>query len=181
VGVALSICTDAPYAAMKIVPRPEPSCQQPPFSAGCSSCQAELHTFDIILLDVMLPGLNGFEVTKRLRMQRIRTPIVLLTARDAPEDVLKGLDAGADDYLTKPFDFEVCWHASVHAHAGRREKNRRRCVLPTCSLTPKKREAAHIANGGEAAKDMPRFSVETSRLMSLPRSHQHRLLPGVWW
>ena len=77
------------------------------FDGGSGLRQAELHTFDIILLDVMLPGLNGFEVTKRLRMQRIRTPIVLLTARDAPEDVVKGLDAGADDYLTKPFDFEV--------------------------------------------------------------------------
>src|SRR5437868_8109729 len=69
--------------------------------------QAEIHSFDIILLDVMLPGLNGFEVTKRLRLQKVRTPILLLTARDAPADVVKGLDAGADDYLTKPFDFEV--------------------------------------------------------------------------
>jgi DNA-binding response OmpR family regulator len=77
------------------------------FDGGSGLRQAELHTFDIILLDVMLPGLNGFEVTKRLRMQRIRTPIILLTARDAPEDVIKGLDTGADDYLTKPFDFEV--------------------------------------------------------------------------
>jgi DNA-binding response OmpR family regulator len=77
------------------------------FDGASGLRQAELHTFDVILLDVMLPGLNGFEVTKRLRMQKIRTPILLLTARDAPEDVVKGLDAGADDYLTKPFDFEV--------------------------------------------------------------------------
>src|SRR6266702_6978843 len=69
--------------------------------------QAEIHAFDIILLDVMLPGLNGFDVTRRLRLQKVRTPILLLTARDAPEDIVKGLDAGADDYLTKPFDFEV--------------------------------------------------------------------------
>lgn len=69
--------------------------------------QAEMHAFDIIVLDVMLPWLNGFEVTKKLRLQNVRTPILLLTARDAPEDIVKGLDAGADDYLTKPFDFEV--------------------------------------------------------------------------
>jgi DNA-binding response OmpR family regulator len=69
--------------------------------------QAEMHSFDIILLDVMLPVLNGFEVTKRLRLRNIRTPIVLLTARDAPQDIVLGLDAGADDYLTKPFEFEV--------------------------------------------------------------------------
>ena len=74
---------------------------------GSGLRQAELHAFDIILLDVMLPVLNGFDLTRRLRLQSIRTPILLLTARDAPEDVVKGLDAGADDYLTKPFDFEV--------------------------------------------------------------------------
>ncbi len=74
---------------------------------GTGTRQAELHAFDIILLDVMMPVLNGFDVTRRLRLQKIRTPILLLTARDAPEDIVKGLDAGADDYLTKPFDFDV--------------------------------------------------------------------------
>jgi DNA-binding response OmpR family regulator len=77
------------------------------FDGGSGLRQAEMHSFDIILLDVMLPVLNGFEITKRLRMQNVRTPILLLTARDAPEDIVKGLDAGADDYLTKPFEFEV--------------------------------------------------------------------------
>src|SRR5512142_1099139 len=66
---------------------------------GSGLRQAEMHAFDIILLDVMLPVLNGFEVMKRLRMQNVRTPILLLTARDAPDDIVKGLDAGADDYL----------------------------------------------------------------------------------
>lgn len=77
------------------------------FDGGSGLRQAEIHAFDIILLDVMLPVLNGFDVTRRLRLQNIRTPILLLTARDAPEDIVKGLDAGADDYLTKPFEFEV--------------------------------------------------------------------------
>lgn len=77
------------------------------FDGGSGLRQAETHAFDIVLLDVMLPVLNGFEVTKRLRLQKVRTPILLLTGRDSPEDVVKGLDAGADDYLTKPFDFEV--------------------------------------------------------------------------
>ena len=69
--------------------------------AACSS------TIDIIVLDVMLPILNGIEVTKRLRAGDIRTPILLLTARDASLDVVRGFDAGADDYLTKPFSFDV--------------------------------------------------------------------------
>lgn len=68
---------------------------------------AELHAFDIIVLDVMLPFMDGLEVTRRLRRQNIQTPILLLTARDAPEDVVRGLDSGADDYLTKPFSFDV--------------------------------------------------------------------------
>jgi DNA-binding response OmpR family regulator len=68
---------------------------------------AERTAFDIVVLDVMMPSLDGFEVTKRLRLQNVSTPILLLTARDAPEDIVRGLDAGADDYLTKPFSFEV--------------------------------------------------------------------------
>jgi len=68
---------------------------------------AETTAFDLVVLDIMLPFLNGLEVTKRLRLQNIAIPVLLLTARDAPEDVVKGLDAGADDYLTKPFSFDV--------------------------------------------------------------------------
>jgi two-component system, OmpR family, response regulator MprA len=68
---------------------------------------AEHAAFDIIVLDVMLPSMDGLEVTRRLRREHIDTPIVLLTARDAPEAIVRGLDAGADDYLTKPFSFDV--------------------------------------------------------------------------
>jgi two-component system response regulator MprA len=68
---------------------------------------AEMQAFDIILLDVMLPFMDGLTVTRRLRRQNIQTPILLLTARDAPEEVVRGLDSGADDYLTKPFSFDV--------------------------------------------------------------------------
>jgi DNA-binding response OmpR family regulator len=63
--------------------------------------------FDAIVLDVMLPTLDGFEVTRRLRRSKVNTPILLLTARDADRDIVKGLDAGADDYITKPFSFDV--------------------------------------------------------------------------
>ena len=68
---------------------------------------AELTAFDIIVLDVMLPFMDGLEVTRRLRREQIHTPILLLTARDAPEEIVRGLDSGADDYLTKPFSFDV--------------------------------------------------------------------------
>lgn len=61
--------------------------------------------FDLILLDVMLPGRDGFEVLETLRQREVVTPVLMLTARDAVEDRVAGLDAGADDYLVKPFAF----------------------------------------------------------------------------
>src|SRR5215813_4049257 len=68
---------------------------------------AQVTEFDVLVLDVMLPGLDGIALVRQLRQKRIGTPILLLTARDAPEDVITGLDAGADDYLTKPFSFQI--------------------------------------------------------------------------
>ena len=67
---------------------------------------AQVRSYDVIVLDVMLPRLNGIVVARRLRDQGNRTPILMLTARDNLEDVVLGLDNGADDYLTKPFAFE---------------------------------------------------------------------------
>ena len=61
--------------------------------------------FDVIVLDLMLPGLDGIEVCRTLRVRGVRTPILMLTARDAVEDRVRGLDSGADDYLVKPFAF----------------------------------------------------------------------------
>lgn len=63
-------------------------------------------TYDLILLDVMLPGLTGFEVCRILRQRGVATPILMLTARDEVDDRVTGLDAGADDYLPKPFAFK---------------------------------------------------------------------------
>ena len=60
---------------------------------------------DVIVLDVMLPGKPGFQVVRELRQAKVTTPVLLLTAREAVEDKVQGLDAGADDYLTKPFAF----------------------------------------------------------------------------
>lgn len=68
---------------------------------------AETTEFDVVVLDLMLPVIDGFEVARRLRSGRNHTPILMLTARDAVPDIVKGLDLGADDYLTKPFSFDV--------------------------------------------------------------------------
>jgi DNA-binding response OmpR family regulator len=62
--------------------------------------------FDVIILDIMLPRVSGFEMAKRLRSEKIRTPVLMLTAKDSVPDIVRGLDLGADDYMTKPFSFE---------------------------------------------------------------------------
>src|ERR1700689_247505 len=67
---------------------------------------AKSYEFDIIILDVMMPRLSGYELARRLRAEQIRTPILMLTARDSVPDIVKGLDLGADDYMTKPFSFD---------------------------------------------------------------------------
>lgn len=81
-------------------------------TATCASNGAEglelakSYEFDVIILDIMLPKLSGYELAKRLRAEKIRTPILMLTAKDSVPDIVKGLDLGADDYMTKPFSFE---------------------------------------------------------------------------
>lgn len=68
---------------------------------------ARADEYDVIILDVMMPVMNGFEVAKKLRQDGDKTPILILTAKDQSRDVVNGLDSGADDYLAKPFSFEV--------------------------------------------------------------------------
>jgi heavy metal response regulator len=67
--------------------------------------KAEVNTYDLIILDIMLPKIDGIEVCKKLRNNKVDSPIIMLTAKDTIEDRIKGLDVGADDYLTKPFSF----------------------------------------------------------------------------
>ena len=68
--------------------------------------QLSVNPYDVVVLDILLPGKNGFEVCKEIREAGISVPILMLTARDAVDDRVRGLNSGADDYLTKPFAFE---------------------------------------------------------------------------
>ena len=68
--------------------------------------KAQNENFDVILSDVMLPGLDGFQLVRKLREKKIATPVLFLTARVELQDKLEGFEAGAEDYLTKPFDME---------------------------------------------------------------------------
>jgi two-component system, OmpR family, response regulator len=79
-------------------------------------------TYDAVILDLMLPGVNGLEICSQLRAEHITTPVLMLTARGAIEDRVKGLNVGADDYLTKPFAMEELL-ARVNALLRRRERH----------------------------------------------------------
>jgi two-component system OmpR family response regulator len=94
---------------------------------------AEAHDYDAIVLDVMLPGISGFETCRRLREAGVWSPVLMLTARDAVEDRVAGLDTGADDYLVKPFSFAELL-ARLRALARRGEPERP-CLLSVGDLT----------------------------------------------
>jgi DNA-binding response OmpR family regulator len=87
------------------------------FDAGHS--RAALGAFDVMIVDVMLPGGSGFDLCRSIRERGIGTPVLMLTARDTVDDRVRGLDSGADDYLTKPFAFRELV-ARLHALARRR-------------------------------------------------------------
>ena len=91
--------------------------------------------YDAIVLDVMMPGLDGFETCRRLRLDGVWAPVLMLTARDSVEDRVRGLDGGADDYLTKPFSLAELT-ARLRALVRRGPLERPRCSRrATCAST----------------------------------------------
>lgn len=121
---------------------------------------AKVYEFDAIVLDLMLPRVDGFEVVRRIRHAGNPTPILILTARDAVPDVVKGLDLGADDYLTKPFSFEV-FLARLRTVARRGSAPRPRCLhVADLTLDPASRQATR------GRKEM-RLSPTEYRLLEL--------------
>jgi heavy metal response regulator len=106
---------------------------------------AETNPYDLIVLDVMLPGKDGMFICRQLRDKHITTPIIMLTARDAIEDKVSGLDAGADDYLTKPFAFSE-FLARVRA-LTRRERASKSTVLECADL--RLDQVSHSVRRGE--------------------------------
>ena len=111
---------------------------------------AQAVPYDAIVLDVMLPGLDGFDVCRRLRNDGVWSPVLMLTARDAVDDRVTGLDAGADDYLAKPFSFEELL-ARLRALA-RRAPQERPTVLEVGGL--RLDPAAHRAWRGDVELDL---------------------------
>jgi two-component system OmpR family response regulator len=135
--------------------------------------------YDTIVLDVMLPGLDGYGVCRRLRGEGIWSPVLMLTARDAVEDRVAGLDAGADDYLMKPFSFDELL-ARLRALA-RRAPRERPPVLAVGNL--RLDPAAHRAWRGEVELGL---SAKEFTLLELFMRHpgsvltRDQLLDGAW-
>jgi DNA-binding response OmpR family regulator len=94
---------------------------------------ADVNEYDLIVLDLMIPKIDGLEVLKRIRSNKNNVPILVLTAKDTVEDIVKGLDSGCDDYLTKPFNF-VVFLARIRALL-RREKIEKEPLLKIADLT----------------------------------------------
>lgn len=125
--------------------------------------------YDIAVLDVMLPGMSGFEVCRWLRRQSDRLAIILLTARDAVDDRVRGLDAGADDYLTKPFEFA---ELAARLRALRRRDAIGASVLDVSGLQIDVARHA-ISTGGKELR-LSRTEFDLLRLLA---AHPGRVLP----
>jgi DNA-binding response OmpR family regulator len=127
--------------------------------------------YDLVVLDVMLPKRDGFEVLKALRAQKIRTPVLMLTARDGVADRVAGLDAGADDYLTKPFAFEE-FLARVRAPLADQLAHRSRCRSPA-RRSRRSLPATHALAAGSKRRsiwDAPRVDLSALRGQAEDRS-----------
>lgn len=135
--------------------------------------------FDVLVLDVMLPRLDGFGVVKRLRSAGSKSPILMLTARDSVEDIVAGLDAGADDYLTKPFALKVLL-ARLRALARRKEvEPRMQLQIGSVVLDP----AQHVVrrSGSPVALTRTEFVLLETLMRNAGRVvTRDRLIEAVW-
>jgi DNA-binding response OmpR family regulator len=135
--------------------------------------------FDVIVVDVMLPRMDGIALTRRLRGARNQTPVLMLTARDAPADIVEGLDCGADDYLTKPFSFDI-FLARLRAVSRRGAIPRPVCLeVADVKLDPATRE---VLRGGDRINLTPREYSLLELLMRNPGRviGRETILESVW-
>jgi two-component system, OmpR family, response regulator len=135
--------------------------------------------YDVLVLDVNLPGIDGFEACHRLRVDEVRTPILMLTARDCVDDRITGLDTGADDYMVKPFDFNELF-ARVRALA-RRGPAERGPILTVGDLTLDL--ARHLVKRGDVEIPMSTKELQLLEVFMRRPGHvlsRYDLLEGAW-
>jgi DNA-binding response OmpR family regulator len=135
--------------------------------------------FDVILLDVMLPKISGLDVARQLRQREQATPLLMLTARDALPDIVKGLDAGADDYLTKPFSFQELL-ARIRALA-RRHELRKKSVLQVEDLVLDATSFRAFRSGCGIHLSLTEFRLLELLVRNAGRIvSRHEILGAVW-
>ena len=142
--------------------------------------RAESRSFDALVLDVMLPRMDGLDIARRLRQDGSDTPILMLTARDALHDRLRGFDAGADDYLSKPFAFEEL-QARLRAITRRSAQHADEDRLTVGDLVLDRR-AHEVVRSGQRLELTPREFALLEYLMRHPGQVLSRtlILERVW-
>lgn len=142
---------------------------------------AKTGDFDVIVLDLMLPDMHGYDVCQRLRLEGYHTPILMLTAMDAAEDKIKGLKIGADDYLTKPFDFDELL-ARLEALARRAHNFAPSSNILQVSDLVLDRDLLEVRRGEEVIKLTAKELAILELLMSAPGRvlSRTRILNQVW-
>ncbi|GAB2479531.1 response regulator transcription factor [Luteococcus sediminum] len=147
---------------------------------GKEGCLKAIHgEYDVVILDIMLPGLNGYDVLKQMRSHEVWTPVLMLTAKDGEWDQADAFDLGADDYLTKPFSFVVL-NARLRALA-RRGGHERPTQLTAKGLVLD--PATHLVKRGDRAIDLtPREFNLLAYLMQQKGAvvTKAQILDGVW-
>lgn len=136
---------------------------------------------DVIILDVMLPGMNGYDVCLALRKRGIRTPIIMLTARDAEDDKVRGLTTGADDYVTKPFSMK---ELLARIKAVRRRAAEKKEKIREFSFAGMKADFDHqtLTKGGETIR-LSSCESELLRMLVMRRGEavsRETILTEVW-
>ena len=142
---------------------------------------AKTGDFDVIVLDLMLPDMHGYDVCQRLRLEGNHTPILMLTAMDAAEDKIKGLKIGADDYLTKPFDFDELL-ARLEALARRAHNFAPSSNILQVADLVLDRDLLEVRRGEEVIKLTAKELAILELLMSAPGRvlSRTRILNQVW-
>lgn len=145
--------------------------------------QAASNGYDVILLDLMLPGIQGKDVCRKLRARNAKTPILMLTALDSPEEKVEGLKVGADDYLTKPFDFDelVARIEALHRRATGYTSDASDSVITSGALTFDRASLQVNVHGKEVELSKKERDLLLLFLTNIGRVlSRERILNAVW-
>lgn len=108
---------------------------------------AQTYSFDVVILDIMMPKMDGYQMLQRMRSSRVTTPVLMLTAKDSVPDVVRGLDLGADDYLTKPFSFSELLARLRAVQRRAHQLQNPKLQVSDLTLDPSSREVSRAGRG----------------------------------